>query len=136
MSFYNQQSSKAGVLEVCAVVVWRLVGSAVLLWRRRAETGRQVHDLRIAWDTLGETFLSSWSITWRGGIASQGKKEPMGTIALPHSLAEGQRHLPRAPNLDTSFFAVLYSKPQAPAHWCDYPPGTNQHWLQHGAGEI
>lgn len=41
MSFYNQWSSKSGVFEVLAVAGVELVGTAVLLWRRRTETWRQ-----------------------------------------------------------------------------------------------
>ena len=57
----------------------------------------------ISWDTLGETVSLSWSASGRGVIASQGTKEPEGTIAFPCPLSLEQRHLLRASNLDLGF---------------------------------
>ena len=67
--------------------MWGLAGIAVLLGGSRAEAW----ELK-AWskDPLGRIRTDSspsWSAFGRGGTAFQGAKEPVGTIALPHSLA-------------------------------------------------
>ena len=84
-----------------------LLGIAVLLWRMRAEAWEQT-----AWseDSLGP---HPWSAFGRGGIASQETEELAGTTVLPCSLAQWQRHLLRAANLDTDFLPcfTLNSKP-------------------------
>ena len=82
MSFYKQQSSKTGVLEVHT--------------KAGVEFGRHCNApvekdplLRIPWDALGETFPPSWSASGRGGIAPQGTRELVDAIALPCPLNIG-----------------------------------------------
>ena len=76
----------------------------MLQWVRRTEAQEWT-----AWyeDPLGHIGRDSspyWSVFGRGGTASPGTKEPVGTTELPCSLAYKQRCLLREANLDASFF--------------------------------
>lgn len=83
MSFYKQQSSKTEVLEVLSITSAELTRccSAPVEKDGRYLGGKRC-DLRVSWDTLGETALLSWSASSRGDIASPGTKEPVDAIIL------------------------------------------------------
>lgn len=87
-------------------------GCVVLMWKERAGPWSTQHDLRILWGALGEMLPPSWSASGRGDIVSHWSKHLAAAIVHTHLLAQGQRHLLRAANLDTGFCCTL---PQTPS---------------------
>ena len=54
---------------------------------QRPEGGQ--HDMRITWNTLGETVPPSQGTSGRGGSASHRRKDSIGIIAFSHPLSIG-----------------------------------------------
>lgn len=130
VSFYNQQSSKTEVLEVCLQP-----GSTVVLLWRRAEAQEWAVWSEDPLHCTGRDSPPSWS--------AFGDKEMVGATALPHSLAQGQRHLLMAANLDASSLlcfilnskhlyipatALLGQTPTSPS--ASRPPSRGSSWVQ------
>ena len=83
MSFYNQQSSKKGVLEFHITVAVE-PGKQSCAPVEKEGRGLGVDSAIQSEDSLGHKTVSPpWSASWKGGINSQGTKEKAGDTELP-----------------------------------------------------
>lgn len=80
MSFYNEQGSKTGILEVHGMADVEPDKYSNASVKKEGIAPEQTVKLEDPWNTLGGRVSSSWRTSGRGNSVSPGTKELMGAI--------------------------------------------------------